>query len=81
MSRLLARLLSLPIGLAVAMTPLMASAAPPAAQTTDAATRIDAYLRGRMPHLRVPGFSVVVVQGDQVILSRGYGFADREGAR
>jgi CubicO group peptidase (beta-lactamase class C family) len=30
-----------------------------------------------MPNLRIPGLTVVVVQGDQVILSRGYGVADR----
>jgi CubicO group peptidase (beta-lactamase class C family) len=77
MHRLVPRYLSLIVGLAVAITPLVVSAAPPAAQTTDAATRIDTYLRGRMPHLRIPGLSVVVVEGDQVILSRGYGVADR----
>jgi CubicO group peptidase (beta-lactamase class C family) len=31
-----------------------------------------------MPDLRTPGLSVVVVDGEQVLLSRGYGFADRE---
>ena len=71
------RLLAIPIALAVALTPLVASAAPPTAQTTDAAARIDTYLRGRLPNLRIPGFSVVVVDGEQVILSRGYGVADR----
>jgi CubicO group peptidase (beta-lactamase class C family) len=71
------RYLSLILGLAVASTPLAASAAPPMAEATDAATRIDTYLRGRVPHLRMPGFALVVVVGDQVILSRGYGVADR----
>src|SRR4051812_21032103 len=60
------------------MTPLAASAAPPAAQAPDTATRIDTYLRGRLPQLRTPGFSLVVVEGDQVILSRGYGDVNRE---
>jgi CubicO group peptidase (beta-lactamase class C family) len=69
---------SLPIGLVLAMTPLAASAAPPAAQAPDTATRIDTYLRGRLPQLRTPGISLVVVEGDQVILSRGYGVANRE---
>ena len=71
------RFLTLPIALAVGLTPLVASAAP-RAQPTDTATRIDNYIRGQVPNLRVPGFSLVVVEGDQVLLSRGYGFADRE---
>src|SRR5918911_4557082 len=72
------RAFAVPIALAVALTPLIATAAPGRAQTTDPATGIDAYMRGRMPELRTPGLSVVVVDGDQVIFSRGYGFADRE---
>src|SRR5919202_232650 len=72
------RAFALPIALAVAFTPLIATAAPGRAQTIDSATRIDEYLRGRMPDLRTPGLSVVVVDGEQVLLSRGYGFADRE---
>jgi CubicO group peptidase (beta-lactamase class C family) len=72
------RAFAVPIALAVALTPLIATAAPGRAQTTDPATRIDAYIRGRMPDLRTPGLSVVVVDGNQVIFSRGYGFADRE---
>lgn len=66
------------IALAMAVMPLVAAAAPGQAQTTDTATRIDAYMRGRMPDLRTPGLSVVVVDGDHVIFSRGYGFANRE---
>src|SRR5918912_3179697 len=73
------RALVIPAALAVALAPLIAAAAVPGrAQTTDSASRIDDYIRGRMPDLRTPGLSVVVVDGDQVILSRGYGFADRE---
>src|SRR3954449_3782460 len=30
-----------------------------------------------MPNLRIPGFAVVIVEGDQVLFSRGYGVADR----
>ena len=74
----LARIVSLLIGLIVAVAPLAASAAPPAAQAPDTATRIDSYLRGRLPQLRTPGFSLVVVEDDRVILSRGYGVANRE---
>ncbi len=71
------RLLALPIALAVALTPVAAGAAPHQAHSPDTATRIDDYIRGRMPNLRVPGLSLVVVEGNQVILSRGYGVADR----
>jgi CubicO group peptidase (beta-lactamase class C family) len=42
-----------------------------------AVKRIDTHLRGRLTHRRTPAFSVVVVDGDQVVLSRGYGLADR----
>jgi CubicO group peptidase (beta-lactamase class C family) len=72
------RAFAFPIAVVVALTPLIATAAPGEAQMTDPATRIEAYIRGRMPDLRTPGLSVVVVEGDQVLLSRGYGFADRE---
>jgi CubicO group peptidase (beta-lactamase class C family) len=73
-----ARAFAVPIALGVALTPLIATAAPGRALTTDSATRIDDYIRGRMPDLRTPGLSVVLVEGDQVLLSRGYGFADHE---
>src|SRR5919202_138887 len=73
-----ARAFAFPVALAVALTPLIATAAPGRAQTADAATRIDAYMRERMPDLRTPGLSFVVVDGDQVLLSHGYGFADRD---
>jgi CubicO group peptidase (beta-lactamase class C family) len=63
------------LALAAALTPAL-----PVAAQTEAGERIDAYVRGRLPNLRTPGLSVVVVQGDQVIFSRGYGFADRESA-
>ncbi len=62
------------VALMAALMPLSASAAPPPA-TQDVASRVDNYMRGRMPNLRTPGVSLVVVAGDQVILSRGYGFA------
>jgi len=71
------RYLPLIVAVAMTMTPLVASAAPPTAQTTDAASRIDTYLQGRMPNLRIPGFAVVIVEGDQVLFGRGYGVADR----
>jgi CubicO group peptidase (beta-lactamase class C family) len=70
-------LFALPLAVLVALTPLVATAAAPPSES-DAATRIDNYVRGRLPNLRTPGLSLVVVEGDQVILSRGYGFADRD---
>ena len=71
------RAFAVPIALTLALAPLIVTAAPGRAQPSDSATRIDAYIRGRMPDLRTPGVSVVVVEGDQVLFSRGYGFADR----
>ncbi len=70
------RFLSL-VAVTAALVPLHANAAP-AASNTDVAARVDNYMRGRMPNLRTPGVSLVVVEGDQVILSRGYGSANRE---
>jgi CubicO group peptidase (beta-lactamase class C family) len=61
----------------VALTASPAAAASPH-QQADVAARIDDYMRGRMLTLHTPGVSLVVVEGDQVLLSRGYGFADRE---
>ncbi len=70
-------LVALPIALAIAVTPVVANAEPTPAQA-DAATRIDRFVQQRMASARTPGFSVVVVAGDEVILSRGYGYADLE---
>jgi CubicO group peptidase (beta-lactamase class C family) len=72
------RALAAPVALAVALTPLIAAAAPGRAQTADRASRIDTYVRGRMPDLRTPGLSLVVVDDGQVLISRGYGLADRD---
>jgi CubicO group peptidase (beta-lactamase class C family) len=74
------RALALPVALVVALTPVIATAAPGRPETTDRATRIDEYVRGRMPDLRTPGLSLVVVDGDQVLFTRGYGLADRDAA-
>ena len=63
------------LALAAALTPAL-----PVAADSETGERIDAYVRGRLPDLRTPGLSVVVVQGNQVTFSRGYGFADRESA-
>ena len=71
------RLLVVLLGVGVALAPL-AAAASTARHETDVVTRIDSYVRGRLPSLHTPGLSLAVVQDDQVILSRGYGLANRD---
>jgi CubicO group peptidase (beta-lactamase class C family) len=66
--------------LAVALALTTQVSAAPAGQS-DQAARIDAYMRSRLPLLRTPGLSMVVVDHGEVVLSRGYGFADRETSR
>jgi CubicO group peptidase (beta-lactamase class C family) len=41
----------------------------------------DSFFAREMPERRVPGAVVVVVRGGQVVLSRGYGYADVEARR
>src|SRR5689334_9294455 len=60
---------------------VMLSGAPVEAAGPDTADRIDSYVRMRMPSLRTPGVSVVVVEGDHVLLSQGYGFSDLDTQR
>ena len=54
---------------------LLALFAPTPAAAADSArlARVDAYLRAFFEKSPVPGMSVVVVEGDQVVLARGYG--------
>jgi CubicO group peptidase (beta-lactamase class C family) len=73
-------LVSVPLALAAALMPLVGAAAA-AASEADLTTRIDGYVQARLPSLRTPGLAVVVVEGDQVIFSQGYGFADREAGK
>jgi CubicO group peptidase (beta-lactamase class C family) len=63
-----------------APTVVFASPAAGASEQTQMSTvpRIEDYMQRRMPSLRTPGMAVVVVQGDDVLLSRGYGLADRD---
>ena len=51
------------------------------ATNPDAAGAIDEYMRSRLPNLHTPGMALVVVEGDQVTFSGGYGLADRETRR
>ena len=43
--------------------------------------RLDDHLQTAMAEAMQPGLGAVVVQGDQVLLSKGYGLADRDSAR
>jgi CubicO group peptidase (beta-lactamase class C family) len=76
------------VALATALVPLAAppAAAAPAAPAragaaSEVAGRIDAYLRDRLETARVPGLSAVVVQGDEVVFTGAYGYADRAAGR
>src|SRR5262245_57333932 len=63
--------------LAAVLVPIGGHAA--AAPTdSEVAARIDTYVRGRLPHLRTPGVSLVIVDGDEIVFSRGYGLANVE---
>jgi CubicO group peptidase (beta-lactamase class C family) len=73
----MARVLAIASTSALVLTPTSPALASPDTQPGTAAA-IEEYMQHRMPVLRTPGVSVVVVEGDQVLLSRGYGFADRE---
>lgn len=46
------------------------------APQTDLETNLDVYLAEHMTRLKIPGASVGIVQGDQVILLKGYGTTD-----
>lgn len=47
-------------------------------QQTDLQTALDAYMTGQMEKLKIPGAAVGIVQGDQVVLVKGYGAMDEE---
>jgi CubicO group peptidase (beta-lactamase class C family) len=49
------------------------SAAPASSDTSYAA--IDAYIEGQMRHLKIPGVSLAIVEGDQIVHLRGFGHA------
>jgi CubicO group peptidase (beta-lactamase class C family) len=54
---------------------LTAVQAPPSLATLDS---IDRYVRSEMTRQRIPGLSMAVLQGDSVMLARGWGEADVE---
>ncbi|MEZ4710140.1 MAG: serine hydrolase domain-containing protein [Caldilineaceae bacterium] len=47
--------------------------------TDEMRAAIDAYLATQMQELRIPGLALGIVQGDQIVYSRGYGTADPAG--
>jgi D-alanyl-D-alanine carboxypeptidase len=47
----------------------------------DVVARIDSLAAAALARGRLPGFTVAVARGDQVVLSRGYGHADRDAQR
>jgi CubicO group peptidase (beta-lactamase class C family) len=51
---------------------------PSAAQTRAAVDSVDHFVRSELTRQRIPGMSVAVLQGDSVLLARGYGFANLE---
>ena len=44
--------------------------------TRELETFFDSFMAEKLPDLNIPGATVVVVQGGDIILSKGYGFAD-----
>src|SRR5882724_11498252 len=49
-----------------------------AAQRSGSAEAADRYVSTELARQRIPGFAVAILRGDQVILARGYGFANLE---
>jgi CubicO group peptidase (beta-lactamase class C family) len=47
-------------------------------ESTENTSAIDSIARAAMDRQRIPGLAVAVVKGDQIVLSKGYGFANIE---
>jgi CubicO group peptidase (beta-lactamase class C family) len=57
------------------------SIAPPAASVPfggAALDSVDQFIRAEIERQRIPGISVAILRGNQILLSRGYGFANLE---
>src|SRR5215211_3395613 len=74
-----------PVGAAAQTGPVAPAALGPASPSpsppADRYQRLDAYVAARVAAGKTPGVAVVVVEGDEVTFSRGYGLADRETGR
>lgn len=49
-----------------------------AAQSRVALDSVDRYVRAQLGQYRIPGLSVAILQGDTLLLARGYGYANVE---
>jgi CubicO group peptidase (beta-lactamase class C family) len=69
---------SLALGAGVAMTRKLLAASAPAQDSLDRATldAIDAYVEAQMRRLKMPGVSLAIVDGDEIVHLRGFGRAD-----
>lgn len=65
---------------ATALAVLALVAAAPPARAADVADRIDAFVRAEVARQRVPGVAVAVVHEGEVVVARGYGYANVEHA-
>ncbi|MEZ4509353.1 MAG: serine hydrolase domain-containing protein, partial [Eubacteriales bacterium] len=61
--------------LCLALLPLPARADETAALPEDTIQRIDAYVAREMARGKIPGLSIAIVHGDQIVYSAGYGTA------
>lgn len=52
--------------------------APVLIQTPTPLDSVNRYVTAELERQRIPGISVAILRGDQVLLSRGYGFANFE---
>src|SRR5262245_39858022 len=75
---MLLRLLAVPLAVStLAATAAVAATRPPA----QAFQGFDAFVEKALADQKIPGATVGVVVGDEVVLLKGYGLADREGKR
>src|SRR5438128_2212772 len=57
---------------------IAAGFASPVCAQSPIATRVDDYIKAEMQRQRIPGLSLAVIKDGQIILARGYGFANVE---
>ena len=72
------RLLALPLAVSTLAAPLALAATKPPAQAFQG---FDAFVDKALADQKIPGATVGVVVGDEVVLLKGYGLADRESKR
>jgi CubicO group peptidase (beta-lactamase class C family) len=62
----------------IAVSALVCCVTMGAAQTVALPDTVDRFITAEMARQRVPGFSVAVLRGDSIVLTRGYGYANVE---